>query len=260
MELTMAAQSDATPWELPAPTSTIGEGNSLVGREFFSQLGVVRRKPGRGDAPPTLSKSCSDKIAMKECTSLLCGVTSLFVDPGNAYIDTLVVPRSQHTSDGFHRSFSADGRLRSLKGTRWHGGYSFTPFEVDVTDREFHHSRKSVSERTCKIAPSNMAATWSASRFQETIVGGVIQGRKVSDVRGASRASRRQMYLVARDLAGLLEPDFADTRVALMLETYGEVKQHEVMATRRQVTAEARSKALSGWVENRGDADFSIDT
>lgn len=33
------------------------------GRDDYSRLGVLRTKPGRADSPPTLSMSCSDKIA-----------------------------------------------------------------------------------------------------------------------------------------------------------------------------------------------------
>jgi len=47
MELTMDAQEDATPWLEPASSATEGifDGAELHGRGFFSQLGIVRRKP-----------------------------------------------------------------------------------------------------------------------------------------------------------------------------------------------------------------------
>jgi len=51
MELTMAAQDDASPWaappstlELPLATDT-PQYPILQGRGYFSELGVVRRKP-----------------------------------------------------------------------------------------------------------------------------------------------------------------------------------------------------------------------
>lgn len=49
MELTMLAQEDATPWErIPETTESglITTDNTLKGRGFFSDLGIVRRKPG----------------------------------------------------------------------------------------------------------------------------------------------------------------------------------------------------------------------
>lgn len=50
MELTMLAQADATPWDrLPSASEPAGLDSTeptLKGRGFFSELGVVRRKPG----------------------------------------------------------------------------------------------------------------------------------------------------------------------------------------------------------------------
>jgi len=49
MELTMLAQEDATPWDRIPSTTEPGfdsTGQELKGRGFFSELGVVRRKPG----------------------------------------------------------------------------------------------------------------------------------------------------------------------------------------------------------------------
>src|SRR5690242_6809944 len=78
MELTMSAQDDATPWTSAPPTISSdalpdSEG-ALRGRSNFSLLGAVRCKPSRLDAPPTLSKSCTDKLALKQSTSVLSSV------------------------------------------------------------------------------------------------------------------------------------------------------------------------------------------
>ena len=43
MELIMAKQEDASPWPVPLPSET---NAGLLGRGSFSELGVVRRKPG----------------------------------------------------------------------------------------------------------------------------------------------------------------------------------------------------------------------
>lgn len=47
MELTMEAQEDATPWPEPANSAEESaiEEKGLHGRGYFSQLGIVRRKP-----------------------------------------------------------------------------------------------------------------------------------------------------------------------------------------------------------------------
>ncbi|KAI0423085.1 adenosine deaminase/editase [Xylaria grammica] len=174
MELTMASQADATPWAIPTvsppgPLSSPSIASDpaplepdmiLPGRAFFSQLGIVRRKPSRGDAPPTLSKSCSDKLSLHQCTSLLSSPTSLLVSPDHTYISTLILPASQYSASGCRRAFSdGQGQDENDKGVNsqqarmaplavenqsWNreGGYKFRPFDVKTTDLEFAFSRR----------------------------------------------------------------------------------------------------------------------
>ncbi|KAL3954924.1 hypothetical protein ACCO45_010487 [Purpureocillium lilacinum] len=227
------------PWPTPdyAPASAASSDATLPGRAYFSQLGIVRRKPARGDAPPTLSKSCSDKIALKQSTSLLSSLAALLVDPKGAYIDTLVLPLSQYSSTACERAFAASGRMEAVAGEKgWSGGYGFRPFAVETTTREFGFSRRAVQARADKISPSNLAAAWSLSGFEESILGGVVQGRRPFDPRG---------------------------RVACHDGKYGrsyqEVKHGPLLATRRAVKAEVRGTALAGWVINDGDSGFGID-
>ncbi|KHN98800.1 Adenosine deaminase/editase [Metarhizium album ARSEF 1941] len=260
MELIMAAQDDASPWDVPPSPATTQSGpttTSLPGRAYFSQLGVVRRKPARGDAPPTLSKSCSDKIALKQCTSLLSSLTSLFVDPASAYIDTLVLPESQYSAQGCQRAFSE--RLSNLTNASWLGGYQFRPFKVETTDEEFEFSRNKVRQDSEKMAPSNIAAAWSASGVEETILGGVIQGRKPFDPKGASNMSRRQLWAAAVEVSNSLD-GHQDIRQLLSSKTYQDVKDGDLLADRRRVKDLVRTTALAGWVPNRGDSSFSLCT
>ncbi|QYS93399.1 A to I editase domain-containing protein [Trichoderma simmonsii] len=271
MELIMAAQEDASPWELPTPTPTpasvqpaISESESaLPGRAYFSQLGIVRRKPARGDAPPTLSKSCSDKIALKQCTSLLSSLASLFVNPANAYIDTLVLPESQYSAAACERAFSAAGRMKPVAGKQWAEGYAFRPFTVEATTVEFEFSKRAVQARSKVISASNLAATWSASGFEETILGGVLQGRKQFDIRGASKTSRRQMWIKSKELSDQLSASNAGHHGGLRehfssTSSYQDIKDGPLLAERRQVKAQVRQLALKGWIQNEGDSGFGI--
>lgn len=266
MELTMAAQEDASPWEVPptpepaaaAPAATTAGVKSLPGRAYFSQLGVVRRKPARGDAPPTMSKSCSDKLALKQCTSLLSSLTSLLVHPGDAYISSLVLPESQYSATGCERSFSETGRMKGLAGREWKGGYRFSPFEVRTTAREFAFSKRSVKARAEKIAASNLAAAWTPSGVDEGTMGGVLQGRKAFDVKGASLVSRRRMWELALAIAGGLGEGGAALRGALEVDTYALLKEGQLLADRREAKDDARREALAGWAVNAGDDDFVL--
>ncbi len=258
MELIMAAQDDSSPWDVPPSASDFASAQpELPGRAYFSQLGVVRRKPARGDAPPTLSKSCSDKLALKQCTSLLSSLASLLINPTNAYVDTLVLPDSQYSATACERAFSSNGRMASVAGKTWPGGYGYRAFTVETTNVEFEYSKRSVAAITSNTSASNLAAAWSLSGVEESIIGGVMQGRKPFNHKGASRMSRRQMWQTSGNIAAQL-PAWPEVRDSLSASTYGHVKRGPLLKERRQVKADVRSKALSGWIQNEGDSSFSI--
>ncbi|KAH8661914.1 adenosine deaminase/editase [Xylariales sp. PMI_506] len=304
MELTMAAQEDATPWEVPGDRGlSAGRGDgedenpvntattALPGRAYFSRLGLVRRKPARPDAPPTLSKSCSDKLSLRQCVSLLSSVTSLLVCPSNAYISTLVLPRSQYSRSGCLRAFSAaDGageegeagnaRMATLRGHQWQGGYAFRPFRVLTTDKEFEWSRRSVDARVAdpgedatskaasagskgrRLAASNLAVAWTAHGMEEATLGGTLQGRKAFDPRGASFVSRSSMWMRTAEVARLLVTGGNDAAVqlqdALTAESYRLLKESALLQNRGIAKADARAQSLRGWVKNEGDEDFGL--
>lgn len=263
MELTMAAQDDASPWELPfsAPTDsseTSPDATLLSGRGYFSQLGTVRRKPARGDAPPTLSKSCSDKLALKQCTSLLSSTTSLLIHPANVYLSSLILPESQFSATGCSRSFASTGRMQSVAGRRWDGGYAFREFSVQTTSLEFTYSKREVGRRSDRTSASNLAVTWSAAGLEEGLVGGVLQGRKQFDGKGASRTSRRGMWALALDVASMDGVGSEEVRMVLGGGTYGDVKEGELLEVRRRVKSDVKREALKGWVRNKGDESFGL--
>lgn len=134
MELVMAEQDDPTPWAPPAATATTttttaasasasnrpGEQALLDGRAHFSNLGIVRRKPARRDAEATRSKSCSDKLALRQVTSLLnYGGSLLVAVTANAYLKGLVLPEEEISRTGVARCFGAEGRMKDLVGRTW---------------------------------------------------------------------------------------------------------------------------------------------
>jgi tRNA-specific adenosine deaminase 1 len=45
MELVMRAQEDPTPWDNPPALDRTADTGLMMGRGYFSQLGIVRRKP-----------------------------------------------------------------------------------------------------------------------------------------------------------------------------------------------------------------------
>lgn len=258
MENLMATQDDASPWDVPETANSDDGTSQLPGRAYFSQLGVVRRKPARSDAPPTLSKSCSDKLALKQCTSLLASLPSLLVDPSNVYIDTLVLPEDQYSATACERAFSATGRMKAMADEPMEAGYGFRPFAVATTTIQFEYSRRAVQPRADKMTASNLAAVWSLSGIEETILGGVVQGYKPFLPKGASRMSRRKMWESCTALASRL-PSRPAMAAQLAAETHGQVKQGPLIAARNRVKSRAREVALPGWIQNTGDDTFGIE-
>lgn len=264
MELTMAAQDDATPWEVPAPASPTAADSSMPGRGYFSNLGIVRRKPSRPDAPSTLSKSCSDKITLKQITSVLSSITSLLITPENAYLQTLTLPASQYVAVGCERCFSPRGRLKDLQLSPG-GGHSFQDFNMMTTGREFAYSRRDADGSALlsdAISPSNIAASWSPY-FEETLIGGVLQGRKQNDPKGASVVCKKRMWELARDITRLLDledspSDGPESEAVKGLKTYEDMKQSQLLQDRMAAKSNAR-QTLKGWVRNDGDERFTLD-
>jgi tRNA-specific adenosine deaminase 1 len=206
MELCMAAQEDATPWEVPqqqnsSTTSQVGDEMPaaemlLDGRAHFSLLGIVRRKPSRMDAESTRSKSCSDKLALRQVSSLLsCEASHLVAPTKNAYLAGLILPEDEISQVACDRSFSEKGRMQALAGRSWpettdlegtNPGYRFWPFRVlsvpseEVAKLWRFAKPKSISPdvaldqngdpspstaKTKKSKPGNASAVWAMAPY-----------------------------------------------------------------------------------------------
>lgn len=274
MELTMAAQEDSTPWtglasaegplrteehsHPPGHTTAVSVSDGLHGRGYFDQLGIVRRKPARPDAPITVSKSCSDKLALKQCTSVLSSITSMFIEPGSAYLTSLVLPGSQYVADACQRSFSAQGRMKAANEASSDdpNQSAFRPFAILSTSREFCFSRRIEAESGIDtVTPTNLAIV-STHAIQEILINGVLQGRKQTDPKGASMLSRRKMWELARWTAQGL--DVPELKASLDEPTYAQLKESPLLDERRHAKVVAREGCLSGWKVNSGDDDWGI--
>ncbi|KAL8831550.1 MAG: hypothetical protein Q9170_005251 [Blastenia crenularia] len=255
MERLMETQADPTPWPIDPATKSLP--NSLRGRGSFAELGIVRRKPARADSHQTLSKSCSDKLALKQCTSLLSSCTSLLINPANAYLDSLILPRSQYVKRDCDRSFGPDGRMKPITRQQWPGGYSFRPFKVRTTDHEFAYSRRSKPASSRELRTSNVAGVYHP-HLQEALVSGRLQGRQKTDPRAASAICSMRIWVMAlRVLAALGTP-----RLLQQVSESSHIRQWKESALfidRQRVKADVRTKALQGWIRNEVD-DFEIES
>ena len=275
MELCMAAQEDPTPWE--TATTSHDDEEMLDGRAHFSLLGVVRRKPARVDAEATRSKSCSDKLALRQVSSLLSYETSLLVAPTrNAYLYALILPEEEFSRQGCERSFV--GRMRMLDGRIWSDDdgqqvyYAFRPFNIfsiPSTDQMHYHpcgKPKKGENNNTKSKPGNVSAIWAAASsssphdkslpflagtktgLYENVVNGVKQGHRASTptAKGASCLSRAKMWALVRDM---VQP-------SVELSSYKEFKA--ALYVRDKAITDTKA-VLKGWLPNVGDESWRLD-
>lgn len=91
-----SSKDDNEPW-IPRKRQKLNRG-----RNNFGELGVVRTKPGRSDSLLSLSKSCSDKLCLKQLTGICSTITSsIFNDP--IYLDYIVTKNI--ADEDFERCF-----------------------------------------------------------------------------------------------------------------------------------------------------------
>ena len=152
--------------------------------------------------------------------------------------------------------------MKEMRGRHWDGGYRFQEFEIKTTSREFTYGRRQVIGGGEKLMPSNISASWigNATPAQgqlEILIGGVLQGRKQYDIRGASRVCKRQMWKLAIELAGLAAVPAVER--CLRMATYAEMKSSPCLEDRRKVKEDVSLMALKGWVKNVGGEEFGVD-
>ncbi|CAL9730603.1 tRNA-specific adenosine deaminase 1 [Monosporozyma unispora] len=116
--------TDNDPYQYVSPKHK----KTLRGRFNFNKKGYVRTKPGRYDSKITLSKSCSDKICLRQVISLNNSFTySLMADP--IYLDYLIIPHIDSTSKiSLKRCF--EERVRE-------SSYPIHPFQILSTNQSF---------------------------------------------------------------------------------------------------------------------------
>lgn len=150
--------------------------------------------------------------------------------------------------------------MRDMQSKYWKGGYEFRLFQIKTTKHEFEYSRRQPVADGEKIVPSNNTASWFRDAFSltagklEVMTGGILQGRKTTDIRGASRVCRRRTWKIASEIAALI--DNPKCQSAFKEASYRELKDSHILEERRRLKEDVRSTALSGWVRNTGDDDF----
>jgi tRNA-specific adenosine deaminase 1 len=263
--------ADSVPWSIPALTSQEEQAASLLGRGYFSQLGAVRRKPARGDAEATLSKSCTDKLALKQFSSLLAFPVDMFVcQTANAFIQSVIVYEGQYDIVGYARAFGSTGRLVSVASRGAHF-FGFRPLPVSVSRFPFDKNPGVSSQKA-----SNVSALWirgaglSSTHVVESLLNGVKQGFKQFEERTwkESVVCRKQMWLLGQGVGSLIvhsqprtvhDPTLVlSIQEWLRADTYHEAKGSTIREFKKGKKGAVIEK-LAGWVSNNGDEEWTLD-
>ena len=271
MEVLMAGKphEDTIPW-----VSSDVQEELLYGRGYFGNLGVIRRKPARADAPPTMSKSCTDKLAIKQITSLLSFPTCLFLRPSpSVYLSSLILPSTRYSEPACIRAFALSGRMQKIQyATLDQSSYSYRPFgvkEVDMPDDVLPFSKPmSGKSKVCNVSALLVADPDNHGQgVIESLINGVKQGyrQKSDDPRRCSIISRFNLLQMAQEGSRYwrrLETKAVPPWDKVMVNgiSYGECKGKLLasLVPERQRTKLEIGKALGGWPKNQGDEAWGV--
>ncbi|KAJ3899940.1 hypothetical protein F5879DRAFT_974774 [Lentinula edodes] len=140
------------------------EGTTARGRDNYHLFNVLRTKPGRADSPPTLSLSCSDKIASWSWLGIQ-GAFGAKLFEGGTYIQKIIIGEVlpsrnvdliKIVKDDCERALG--GRLEGLLPTD-QGPYSLQKPVIAFTPVPFIHSRLVVGLTSTS---SNESLCWHA--------------------------------------------------------------------------------------------------
>ncbi|CAG8606159.1 5222_t:CDS:2 [Dentiscutata heterogama] len=150
------------------------------GRVDYGSFGVLRTKPGRVDSEPTLSMSCSDKIAQWNVVGLQSALLSELISP--IYLSSITVGDMFYIED-LNRALYE--RIQGL--TNLPNGYFLHRPVIIPSLVKFERSRGYLSERLLNkdLIPSNIATVWiKNSESAEVLVSGRKQGAIKSKTTG----------------------------------------------------------------------------
>ncbi|TXT15811.1 hypothetical protein VHUM_00314 [Vanrija humicola] len=152
---------------------------AVRGRNGYENYGAIRTKPGRPDSPPSISFSCSDKIAAWSVLGLQGALLSLRFAP--VYLDHIViggveVPAGE-SEERWHATVVAEAERALFRRVDGIGGWLTRP-KIHLTPRQFALSREAA---LANGASDPSTSTVSLSHIPglgkpEVIINGCAQG------------------------------------------------------------------------------------
>lgn len=156
------------------------------GRDNYHLLGVLRSKPGRADAPQTLSMSCSDKIARWCVLGLQGALASHLFEP--IYVDEIIlggIPSGMQdlVREDCHRAFEGRMEGEAIRGSSFKCATAFLSYLPPALALPYHHHSPKITftrepflhERSCTESTTSTECTCLASSLAR-LVSPVLKG------------------------------------------------------------------------------------
>ncbi|ODV98295.1 hypothetical protein PACTADRAFT_48082 [Pachysolen tannophilus NRRL Y-2460] len=202
--------SDSLPWEEAVPRKKLklqkNNCEILRGREFFGKLGQVRTKPGRKDSELSLSKSCSDKLTLKQFLGLTNNITSVLLE-NNCYLDFIILPQDKIVESSINRCFKNRIDIEfSQKIFKNSKKYKFHQLKVIPTTISYKYCKPislAIKEDNLQIVPSNLSLVMIFSSKFEVLCNGVKNGtfsKKSNFIKPSSQSFLSRKALVKKSL------------------------------------------------------------
>ncbi|KAF9934418.1 tRNA-specific adenosine deaminase 1 [Linnemannia zychae] len=186
------------------------------GRIDYESVGVLRTKPGRVDSEPTLSMSCSDKIARWNILGLCSGLVIPFLK-APIYLDSIIT-RELFDAHALKRALVE--RIRAEQRTDQTDQWDpFEQHQISVHKSEivFDYSKEAVSKRnelegiTVPPVASASSISWIASEPQttEVLINGCKAGastKKQIQAKSRSRLCKINMLYTSVGLWNAISP------------------------------------------------------